>query len=104
MGWATSSNVDTSNVDNGSDSPAAARADIKAAFDELKAVIDGRNTSNGVAGLDSGTKILATQIPDEINSASGQNLTLDPATGKVKLEEILNLEREWLLHITVLAP
>tara|TARA_Y100001938_G_scaffold72311_1_gene100376 strand:- start:735 stop:1166 length:432 start_codon:yes stop_codon:yes gene_type:complete len=91
MGWATSSNVDTSNVDNGSDSPAAARADIKAAFDELKNVIDGRNTSNGVAGLDSGTKILATQIPDEINSASGQNLTLDPDTGKVKLEEILNL-------------
>ena len=91
MGWATSSNVDTGNLDQGTDSPAAARADIKAAFDELKAVIDGRNTANGVAGLDSGTKILATQLPDEINSASSQNLTLDPATGKVKLEEILNL-------------
>tara|TARA_R100001509_G_scaffold34545_1_gene18137 strand:- start:4133 stop:4564 length:432 start_codon:yes stop_codon:yes gene_type:complete len=91
MGWATSSNVDTGNLDQGTDSPAAARADIKAAFDELKNVIDGRNTANGVAGLDSGTKILATQLPDEINSASSQNLTLDPATGKVKLEEILNL-------------
>ena len=38
MGWATSSNVDTGNLDSGTDSPAAARADIKAAFDELKAV------------------------------------------------------------------
>lgn len=92
MGWATSSNVVTTNLDQGTDSPAAARADIKAAFDELKLVIDGRNTANGVAGLDSGTKILAAQIPDEINSATGQNLILDPDTGKVKLEEIMNLK------------
>ena len=92
MTWGTSSNVITTNLDDSTDSPAAARPDLKAALDELKNVINGRNTASGVAGLDSGSKILATQIPDEINSSSSNPLTLDPATGKVKLEEILNLK------------
>ena len=91
MGWATAGNVSTTNLDSGTDSPAAARPDIKTAFDELVNVINGRATSNGVASLDGSTKIPAAQIPDEINSSSSTNLTLDPTTGKVKLEEILNL-------------
>jgi len=91
MAWGTSTNVITTNLDSGTDSPAAARADIKSAFDELKEVIDGRNTANGVAGLDASQKITISQIPDELNSSSGVNLTLDPNTGKVNLEEILNL-------------
>jgi hypothetical protein len=52
MGWATVGNVVTTNLDNATDSPASARADIKAALDELKNVINGKDTTNGVAGLD----------------------------------------------------
>lgn len=91
MAWANSSNIDTTNLDSGTDSPAAARADLKAALDELVLVIDGRGQANGVAPLNASTKIAATYLPDEINSASGNNLTLDPDTGKVAIEEILNL-------------
>lgn len=91
MAWATSSNVITTNLDAGTDSPAAARPNIKAALDELVLVIDGRNTANGVAGLNASSKLSATQFPDEINSSSGNNLTLDPDTGKVAIEDILNL-------------
>lgn len=91
MAWGTSANVITTNLDSGTDSPSAARANIKAALDELTAVIDGRNSANGVAGLDASQKITASQIPDELNSSTSINLTLDPSTGKVKLEEILNL-------------
>jgi hypothetical protein len=91
MGWATSSNVSVINLTNATDSPASARPDLKAALEELINVINGRNTANGVAGLNASSKITASQIPDEINSSSATNLTLDPATGKVKLEEILNL-------------
>ena len=94
MGWATSSNVVTTNLDDGSDSPASARADIKTAFDELKNVIDGRDTANGVAGLNGSSKIAASQIPDELNSTTSTDLTLDPATGKVKIEEIINLKQQ----------
>jgi len=92
MGWGNSSNVSTTNLDAGTDNPAAARPDIKAALDELTAVIDGRATANGVAPLDATAKIAATYLPDEINSTTATNLTLDPATGKVALEEILNLK------------
>ena len=92
MTWGTTSNVITTNLDDATDSPAAARPDLKAALDELKNVIDGRNTANGVAGLNASSKIDALYLPDEINSSSATNLTLDPATGKVALEEILNLK------------
>lgn len=92
MGWGTPGNIVTTNLDNATDSPASARADLKAALDELSAVINGRNTASGVAGLSASSKILATYLPDEINSSSTNPLTLDPATGKVKLEEILNLK------------
>ena len=91
MAWGNSGNVSTSNLDSDTDSPALARPDIKAAFDELVAVIDGRNTANGVAGLNASSKILATYLPDEINSSAATDLTLDPTTGKVKIEEIINL-------------
>ena len=92
MGWGTPGNIVTTNLDDATDSPASARADIKSALDELSAVINGRNTANGVAGLNASSKILATYLPDEINSSATNPLILDPATGKVKLEEILNLK------------
>ena len=91
MAWANSSNVITTNLDAGSDTPAAARPNLKAALDELIIVIDGRGQASGVTPLNSSTKIDATYLPDELNSSTSANLTLDPNTGKVKLEEILNL-------------
>lgn len=92
MAWGNPANIITTNLDDGTDSPASARADLKTALDELSAVINGRNTADGVAGLDASSKISATQLPDEINSTAATDLTIDPATGKVKLEEILNLK------------
>ena len=44
-----------------------------------------------MASLDSNTLIPAAQIPDELNSSSGQSLTLDPSTGIVIVEDILKL-------------
>lgn len=99
MGWGNSSNVVTTNLAAGTDSPAAARPDIKAALDELTNVINGRNTANGVAGLNASSKLTASQIPDEINSSSGNPLTLDPSTGKVKIEEVLNLLPQTLAQL-----
>ena len=92
MAWATAANIITTNLDSNTDSPAAARVNIKAALYELIIVINGRGQSLGVAPLNSSTKIDATYLPDEINSSAVTPLTLDPATGKVLLEEILNLK------------
>jgi hypothetical protein len=78
-------------LDSSADSPAAARADLKTALDELANVIDGRNQASGVAGLNASSKISAAQLPDEINSSSGNNLTLDPDTSVVTVENIVRL-------------
>lgn len=81
MGWGNSSNVITTSLDSGSDSPATARGHLKAACDELKAVIDGRGAASGVASLDSSTKIPIAQIP--ITPAlTGRLVDLTPGTGK----------------------
>ena len=38
-------------------------------------------------------------MPDEINSSSTNPLTLDPDTGKVKIEEIINLQPQTLAQL-----
>jgi len=91
MTWGTAGNVSTTNLDAGTDSPAAARADIKAAFDELKNVINGRAAASGVAPLNASSKIDATYIGDELNSSTSTDLTLDPATNIVVIEDIIKL-------------
>ena len=92
MTWGTSSNVVTTNLDSDTDSPLAARPDIKAAFDELINVIDGKDTAGGVCGLDSGGLIVNTKLPNTLVSSGSNNLTLDPGSNKVAIQNILNLQ------------
>jgi hypothetical protein len=91
MAWATIGNVTTTNLDSADDSPAEARVELYNALLELQNVINGRGTSNGVASLDASTKIPSAQMPDEINSSTSTDLTLDPATGIVAVEDIVKL-------------
>lgn len=100
MTWGNASNIDTTNVDAGTDSPAAARADIKAAMDELTAVINGRGAASGVAPLNASTKIAATYLPDEINSSASTSLTLDPDTSIVIIENIIKLTPQTNAQLT----
>jgi len=99
MAWANPANIDTTNLNDATDSPASARANLKTALDELSIVINGRNTANGVPGLDASSKLSAAQLPDEINSSSATDLTLDPNTGKVNIEEILQLKPQTLTEL-----
>ena len=79
MAWPTNTNnIVTTNLDAASDDPSSARANLKSALDEISNIINGKGQASGVASLDSNTKILAAELPDEINSGSGQSLTLDP--------------------------
>lgn len=92
MAWPTDSgNIDTSNLDSGTDNPAAARPNLKTALDELANVIDGRNQASGVAGLDASSKISNTQLPDTIISSATNDITLDPNTGRVVIEDVMKL-------------
>ena len=91
MGWGTAGNINTGNLDAGSDNPASFRSDAKAAFDEITAIINGRNAASGVAGLDASSKITNTQLPDIIISSSSTDLTLTPNTGTVNINSVLQM-------------
>jgi len=91
MAWATVGNVTTTHLDSADDSPAEARVELYNALLELQNVINGRGAVNGVASLDADSKIPSAQMPDEINSSGSTDLTLDPATGIVAVENIIKL-------------
>jgi len=92
MTWpANTTNIVTTNLDSGTDSPAAARVDIKAALDEIKNIINGRNEASGVAGLDASSKISNTQLPDTLTSSSLTDLTIDPNTGVLVIQDVIQL-------------
>jgi len=91
MTWPTDDGlVVTTNLDSAADSPAAARADLKTALDELKNVINGRNEASGVAGLDASSKIAASQLPNTLISTAGE-LSLAPNNGVVAITNYLAL-------------
>ena len=91
MAWANVSNVLTANVDSAADNPADAREDIRKAFVELQAVINGRGAVNGVASLNSSTQIPAAQIPTTLVSTTG-DITLQPNTARTSFEDVINLQ------------
>ena len=91
MGWGTAGNINTGNCDAGSDNPASFRSDAKAAFDEITAIINGRDAASGVAGLSASSKIANTQLPDTIISSSSTDLTLTPNTGCVNINSVIQL-------------
>jgi len=91
MGWGTAANVTTTHLDSANDSPAQARIELYNALIELLAVINGRGTVSGVASLDANTKIPAAQLPDTLLSSSSTNLTLNPSTNVVVIQNVLKL-------------
>lgn len=95
MAWPTNdSNIVTTNLDAGTDNPASARPNLKAALDEIKNLINGRNEAAGVAGLDASSKITNTQLPDTIVSSSSTDLTITPNTGLVNINSVIKLNTQ----------
>ena len=91
MAWANVSNVLTANVDSATDNPADAREDIRKAFVELQAVINGRGAVNGVASLNASTQVPAAQIPSTLVSTTG-DITLQPNSARTSFEDVINLQ------------
>lgn len=103
MTWGVSANVITTNLDSASDDPSLARDDLYNAMIELKAVIDGRNAVNGVAGLNGSGLIPAALLPNTISSSASNNLILDPDTGRVAIQDIVNLNPKTVAELTALV-
>ena len=102
MAWGNSANVTTTHLDSASDDPSQARVELYNALVELSAVINGRGQSNGVAPLNASTVIDAQYLPDEITSSATNNLILAPDSGRVAVEDILNLNPQTTAQLEAL--
>ena len=102
MGWATSANVTTVHLNQGSDDPSQARTEIYNALVELKAVISGLGTSNGAAPLGSDSKVANTYLPDTITSSFGTDLTVAPATNRTVFQNIISLTPRTVSQLAIL--
>jgi hypothetical protein len=104
MGWGTIGNVTTDHLDSAADDPSQARVELYNALIELQAVINGRNTAEGVAGLDASALVPNSILPNTLISSTGNDLTLDPASGKVNIEDVLNLNPKTTAELEALTP
>lgn len=81
--------ISTTNVETSTADPSLARADINSAFTALNSIITEANAAGGVLVLDASGKVSATAMPNNINTSG--SLSLSPATGRVEINDILNL-------------
>ena len=103
MAWITNSNISTANLDADTDSPLSARPDIKAALDELIVAGNARGAANGVASLDGDSLVPNTHLPNTLISSGSNNLTLDPGSGKVAIQDIINLNPKTVAQLNALT-
>lgn len=103
MAWITTGNISTANLDADTDSPLSARPDLKAALDELIVAGNARGQADGVASLDGDTLVPNTQLPNTLISSGSNNLTLDPGSGKVAIQDILNLNPRTVAQLNALT-
>lgn len=102
MGWGTAGNVTTNNLNAGTDDPSLAREELYNALIELLAVINGRGSSNGVAPLNSSSKISNSYLPDTISSSASTDLTISPTTARTVFEDIISLTPKTVAELILL--
>jgi hypothetical protein len=102
MAFPTGVSVSESNLDSGTDDPSLARADLLLAVQSLNTIIDGAGAASGVALLDAGGKITASQIPSTLSPSAGV-MTLSPTSGVVKIQDVLRLQILDVASITALT-
>lgn len=99
----SSGTVDTQYLDDATDSPASARVSLKDALDLVQDIIDSYDSASGIAALDASGLIVNTKLPDTLQSSSGNNLTLNPNTGTVKINNIIELTPRTTAQLTALT-
>lgn len=95
--------VTTDNLDAATDSPASARADLLLAVQKLNDIISSYDSADGIAALDSSGLIVNTKLPDSLQSSSGNNITMNPNTGVVKVNNLIELTPRTVAQLEALT-
>jgi len=90
MTWPT--NLGNTFTGNASANISDARSEIDDTIIAVNEIIDARGAVSGIAALNSNGLIQANNIPATFSSPSNQNLTLQPGSDRVKIQNIVNLD------------
>jgi hypothetical protein len=80
-----------------------ARAEIDASIVAVNDIIDSRGTASGIASLNSSGKVTSTELPTTYTTSGGTDLTLQPASSKVAVQDIINLNPQTVAQLTAIA-
>ncbi len=100
MAWATAGNIVTTHLDEGTDSPASARANLKDALDELTIVSNNLGTTDGAAKIEA-NGVIRTNVTG-VSTSSG-DLTVTSATSRVSLQDVVNLTPKTVTELNALS-
>ena len=90
MAFPSGNSVDTTELASGTGNPATARAQLYALATWFNQLVASENQGNGVCVLDGFGLVDPSQMPASISPAT--TLTLSPANGYVKIEDVLRLQ------------
>ena len=103
MAFPTGVTIPTDNLDAATDSPADARADLLSLTQNTNLIIGSYDSADGICALDSSGLVVATKLPDSLVSSSGNNLTLNPNTGVVKINNLIELTPRTVAQLNALT-
>ena len=98
---ASSTQVNTTHLDSGTDDPSLARADLYQTVTLLNEIIAGQNAGSGVAVLDGNGQLPSNRLPQTIGWTGGGYQYIAPASQIVEIQNILRLSP--LLKVQVQA-
>lgn len=93
--------ITTTNLDDASDDPSLARADLLDAVQKVNTIISEGGSANGVALLNSSGKLSSTQMPTQITATGVQ--VINPTSGVVHIQDILRLTPKTTTELNALT-
>jgi hypothetical protein len=94
--------INTSNLDESTDDPSLARADLLDAVEKLNTIIDEAGQANGVCVLSGTGRIPATALPVQISLTSGVQV-INPTSGIVNIQDVLRMQQMTTADIEALV-
>lgn len=98
MSFPSGTQIETENLSSGTSSPAEARLDLLSLVTSVNDLIASENDPNGVCVLDSGGRVLVSQLPTNMNPAT---LSLAPASGFVQIVDCIRLPAKAVADLAI---
>ncbi len=102
MTFPTNQTVNTTHLDSPDDDPSLARGDLYTLVTLFNQIVTSVNSAQGILVLDGSGQIAVNQIP--VNLAVTGDLTLQPSTKVVKIQDVLRLQPRYTADNVALTP